>query len=330
MRAMVMSGAGQPLRLEERSVPECGADQVLVKVAACGVCRTDLHVLDGELTEPALPLILGHEIVGHVETVGERVEGLETGQRIGIPWLGGTCGNCGFCDSERENLCDRARFTGYQIDGGYAEYTVADPRFVFPLATGLPDAEATPLLCAGLIGYRSLRMTGEATRLGLYGFGAAAHIIAQVASHQGRQVYAFTRPGDGAGQEFARTLGAAWAGGSDSRPPVELDAAILFAPVGDLVPAALAVVRKGGAVVCAGIHMSQIPAFDYSLLWGERVVRSVANLTRRDGLEFLSLAPTVPVRTEIQTFSLEQANLALQSLRAGKIQGAGVLVMGSS
>ena len=327
---MVFSGAGQPLHLEERPVPETGGDQVLIRVTACGLCRTDLHVFDGDLTEPTMPLILGHEIVGVVEQVGARVEGIEAGQRVGVPWLGDTCGRCRYCKSERENLCDRARFTGYQIDGGYAEYTVADSRYALPLATGLSDAEAAPLLCAGLIGYRSLCMTGDAPRLGLYGFGAAAHIIAQVALYQGRETYAFTRPGDLEGQAFARRLGAHWAGDSDASAPAELDAAILFAPVGDLVPAALAAVRKGGVVVCAGIHMSQIPAFDYSLLWGERIVRSVANLTRRDGLEFLALAPKVPVRTEIQTFPLEQANQALESLRSGKIHGAGVLLPGAS
>jgi propanol-preferring alcohol dehydrogenase len=298
-------------------------------VTACGVCRTDLHVFDGDLTEPRLPLILGHEIVGVVERIGDQVEGLERGQRVGVPWLGGTCGACAYCGAGQENLCNRARFTGYQIDGGYAEYTVADHRYAFPLGEGLSDAGAAPLLCAGLIGYRSLCMTGDAPRLGLYGFGAAAHIIAQVACYQGREIYAFTRPGDTESQEFARRLGARWAGGSDGNPPVELDAAILFAPVGELVPTALATVRKGGVVVCAGIHMSQIPAFDYSLLWGERMVRSVANLTRRDGEEFLALAPEIPVRTLVQTFPLEEANEALESLRAGKIQGAGVLLPGA-
>ena len=330
MRAMVFEEPGRPLRPVEKPTPECGADQVLIRVGACGVCRTDLHIIDGDLKEPAVPLILGHEIVGVIEEIGHRVEGLEPGQRVGIPWLGGTCSSCNYCETGQENLCDRARFTGYQIDGGYCEYTVADHRYAFPLATGLSDAEAAPLLCAGLIGYRSLCMTADARRLGLYGFGAAAHIIAQVARYQGREVYAFTRPGDTPGQTFARNLGAIWAGDSTLRPPVELDAAIIFAPVGDLVPAALETVRKGGVVVCAGIHMTQIPAFDYDLLWGERMVRSVANLTRRDGMEFLALAPGIPVRTQVQTFPLEKANEALESLRTGQIHGAGVLVTGSA
>jgi len=329
MRAMVLEAPGRPLSLTERPTPKCAGNQVLIRVSACGVCRTDLHIFDGDLTEPELPLILGHEIVGVVEAVGGRVESLEPGQRVGVPWLGGTCAKCGYCKGEQENLCDLARFTGYQIDGGYAEYTVADHQYALPLEPGLSDAEAAPLLCAGLIGYRSLCMTGNARRLGLYGFGAAAHIIAQVARFQGREVFAFTRPGDVEGQDFARRLGASWAGDSDVQPPAELDAAILFAPVGDLVPVALAAVRKGGVVVCAGIHMSQIPAFDYQLLWGERTVRSVANLTRRDGLEFLALAPQIPVRTEVQTFPLEEANIALESLRTGQIRGAGVLVTGT-
>jgi propanol-preferring alcohol dehydrogenase len=326
MKAMVFEGSGHPLELRDRPIPEYGPDQVLIRVTACGVCRTDLHVFDGDLTEPKLPLILGHEIVGVVVAVGEQVVGIALGQRVGVPWLGGTCAECAYCKREQENLCDQAVFTGYQIDGGYAEYTVADSRYAFPLASGLSDAGAAPLLCAGLIGYRSLSMTGDAPKLGLYGFGAAAHIIAQVARYQGREVYAFTRPGDADGQKFARRLGAQWAGDSSMQPPTELDAAILFAPAGELVPAALAAVRKGGAVVCAGIHMSQIPAFDYSLLWGERSVRSVANLTRRDGQEFLALAPQIPVRTEIQTFPLAEANQALECLRTGKIQGAGVLL----
>jgi len=326
MRAMVLEDPGSPLRLRERPIPEYGADQVLIRVTACGVCRTDLHVVDGDLKEPKLPLVLGHEIVGVVEAVGERVEGLELGQRVGVPWLGGTCAECAYCKRDQENLCDQAVFTGYQIDGGYAEYAVADHRYAFPLASGISDAEAAPLLCAGLIGYRSLCMTGEAPKLGLYGFGAAAHIIAQVALHQGRKVFAFTRQGDTEGQEFAHRLGAQWAGDSSMHPPTELDAAILFAPAGELVPAALAAVRKGGVVVCAGIHMTQIPAFDYSLLWGERCVRSVANLTRRDGQEFLALAPQIPVRTQIQTFPLAEANQVLERLRTGKILGAGVLL----
>lgn len=327
---MVLEGVGRPLELQELPVPVCGPRQVLLRVTACGVCRTDLHVFDGDLTAPKLPLILGHEIVGVVEDIGSRVDAIEVGQRVGVPWLGSTCADCAYCRRDQENLCDEARFTGYQIDGGYAEYAVADHRFAFPLAAGLSDVEAAPLLCAGLIGYRSLRMTDYAERLGLYGFGAAAHIVAQVASSQGREVYAFTRPGDTEGQAFARRLGAVWAGDSDCRPPVALDAAILFAPVGSLVPASLAAIRKGGVVVCAGIHMSPIPAFDYSLLWGERSLRSVANLTRQDGLEFLELAPRVPVRTEVQTFPLTAANQALESLRQGQIQGAGVLVPGDA
>jgi propanol-preferring alcohol dehydrogenase len=326
MKAMVFHGSGQPLRLEERPIPTCGAGQVLIRVTACGVCRTDLHVIEGDLTEPILPLIPGHEIVGVVEEVGSDVPTLTPGQKVGVPWLGGTCGACSYCRSSQENLCDRARFTGYQIDGGYAEYTVADHRFAFPIASGLSDAEAAPLLCAGLIGYRSLQMAGRAQRLGLYGFGAAAHIIAQVARHQGREVYAFTRPGDTRGQKFAGRMGARWAGDSTSRPPVELDAAILFAPAGELVPLALAAVRKGGTVVCAGIHMSQIPAFDYDLLWGERSIRSVANLTRRDGEEFLALAPQIPVQTEIRTYPLAEANAALADLRDGNLEGAAVLM----
>jgi propanol-preferring alcohol dehydrogenase len=326
MKAMVFHGPGQPLRLEERPIPTCGADQVLIRVTACGVCRTDLHVIEGDLTEPALPLIPGHEIIGVVEAVGSGVSTLTPGQKVGVPWLGGTCGACSYCRNNLENLCDRARFTGYQIDGGYAEYTIADHRFTFPITSGLSDAESAPLLCAGLIGYRSLQMAGRAQRLGLYGFGAAAHIVAQVARHQGREVYAFTRPGDTRGQKFASRMGARWAGDSTARPPVELDAAILFAPAGGLVPLALAAVRKGGSVICAGIHMSQIPAFDYDLLWGERSIRSVANLTRRDGEEFLALAPQIPVQTEIRTYSLAEANGALADLRDGNLEGAAVLM----
>ncbi len=327
MLAMVFERAGEPLRLADLPVPDCGPGQVLVKVSVCGVCRTDLHVVDGDLTEPKLPLVPGHEIVGRVAAVGEGVVGLTPGQRVGVPWLGGTCGHCVHCKADRENLCDAPAFTGYQVDGGYAEYAVADARFTFPIAGDQTDLHVAPLLCAGLIGYRSYRMAGSAEHLGLYGFGAAAHILAQVARHQGRQVYAFTRPGDLEGQQFARKLGAAWAGGSDEQPPVALDAAILFAPVGALVPKALEAVRKGGRVICAGIHMSKIPAFDYRLLWEERSIRSVANLTREDGTEFLKLAPEVPVRTEVQAFPLEQANEALDSLRNGQIRGAAVLVV---
>jgi propanol-preferring alcohol dehydrogenase len=325
MKGMLFERVGAPLRLVELPMPQCGPGQVLVRVAACGVCRTDLHVVDGDLDEPNLPLVLGHEIVGAVAALGPNVDGLEGGQRIGIPWLGWTCGVCGYCEAGKENLCDRARFTGYQIDGGYAEYTLADARFCFPIPEGFSDFEAAPLLCAGLIGYRSLRMTGEARRLGLYGFGAAAHIIAQVARHQGREIYAFTRPGDKKGQAFATRLGAVWAGDSDALPPVELDAAILFAPVGALLPLSLRAVRKGGVVGCAGIHMSEIPSFPYDLLWGERVVRSVANLTRQDGEEFLEIALHVPVRSQVEVLPLTQANEALRRLRSGELQGAAVL-----
>ena len=328
MRVMLLEDVGRPLRLVERELPVPGPREVLLRVRACGVCRTDLHVYDGELSEPALPLVLGHEIVGEVARVGEEVTGLAVGQRLGVPWLGSSCGTCRFCREGAENLCDRPVFTGYTRDGGYADYTVADPRFCLPLPDGYADAEAAPLLCAGLIGYRAYRIAGEGERLGLYGFGAAAHILAQIARHDGREVYAFTRPGDGAGREFARRLGAVWAGSSDETPPVELDAAILFAPVGALVPAALAAVRKGGTVVCAGIHMSDIPSFPYELLWGERVVRSVANLTREDGIELFRVAPRVPVKTSVRTFPLERANEALAALRHGELQGAAVLEMG--
>jgi propanol-preferring alcohol dehydrogenase len=329
MHAMVLQAPRTPLRETDLPRPTPGPEQVLIRVQACGVCRTDLHVVDGELTEPKLPLVPGHEIVGTVVEKGSRVERFAAGQRVGVPWLGHTCGACRYCVSGRENLCDRARFTGYQIDGGYAEYTLADQHYAFALPAVYGDAEAAPLLCAGLIGYRSLVMAGEGRRLGLYGFGAAAHIIAQVARHQGREVYAFTRAGDLESQQFARDLGAVWAGSSDTPPPVELDAAILFAPAGQLVPLALRAVAKGGVVVCAGIHMSDIPSFPYRLLWGERTVRSVANLTRRDGEEFLALAPQVPVRTQIETFPLAEANEALTRLRTGRIHGAGVLLTGA-
>ncbi|HEU4455369.1 MAG TPA: zinc-dependent alcohol dehydrogenase family protein [Longimicrobium sp.] len=326
MKAMVLDAPGRALRLAGVPDPVPGPGQVLLRVTACAVCRTDLHVVDGELPDPELPLIPGHEIVGTVIGWGEGVTGFSAGERVGVPWLGWTCGACAYCRSGRENLCPAARFTGYHLDGGYAELTVADARYCFPLPPAYGDAEAAPLLCAGLIGWRSLRMAGDAERLGIYGFGAAAHIVAQVARHQGRRVFAFTRPGDGEGQRFARGLGAAWAGGSDERPPEELDAAILFAPVGALVPAALRAVRPGGVVVCGGIHMSDIPSFPYGILWGERVVRSVANLTREDGREFLALAPAVPVRTEVETHPLEAANLALERLRTGQVHGAAVLV----
>ncbi|GMU02231.1 zinc-dependent alcohol dehydrogenase family protein [Corallococcus caeni] len=322
---MVLDAPGERLRLERRPIPEPGPEQVLLKVHACAVCRTDLHVVDGELTRPKLPLVPGHEIVATVVAAGARVEGFAPGLRVGVPWLGWSCGQCRFCRSGRENLCDMARFTGYDLDGGFAEYTVADARFCFPLPPSYRDAEAAPLMCAGLIGYRSLRMAGEGGRLGLYGFGAAAHILVQVARHQGRRVYAFTREGDAKGQAFARELGAVWAGGSDTVPPEPLDAAILFAPVGALVPAALRAVDKGGVVVCGGIHMSDIPSFPYALLWEERVVRSVANLTRQDAMDFLALAPRVPVRTEVQVFPLSLANEALQALREGRVRGAAVL-----
>jgi propanol-preferring alcohol dehydrogenase len=314
MRAMVLREARKKLSLEEVSIPRSTSGQLLLRVRACGVCRTDLHVVDGELDRPKLPLILGHQIVGEAED----------GRRLGVPWLGWTCGECRYCTSGRENLCDRARFTGYDLDGGYAEWTVADERFCFAIPGGFEDLQAAPLLCAGLIGYRSLRLAGEAERLGLYGFGAAAHIVAQVARHQGRRVFAVTRAGDADAQDFARELGAEWAGAGS--PPEELDAAIIFAPVGELVPAALAAVAKGGSVVCAGIHMSDIPPFAYELLWGERILRSVANLTRRDGEEFLELAPQVPVRTQVEAFPLERANEALDKLRGGDVRGALVLV----
>jgi propanol-preferring alcohol dehydrogenase len=328
MLAMLLERPGQPLRPVDRPVPAPGPGQLLLRVRACGVCRTDLHVADGELRDPKLPLVLGHEIVGTVESLGPGVEGFAPGARAGVPWLGATCGRCGYCRTDRENLCDAARFTGYQLDGGYAEFAVADARFCFPLPEGYSDVEAAPLLCAGLIGYRALRMAGDAERLGFYGFGAAAHLLVQVARHQGRRVFAFTRPGDAAGQAFARERGAAWAGDAGSAPPEPLDAALLFAPVGAHVPEALRHVVKGGVVVCAGIHMSGIPAFPYDLLWGERVVRSVANLTRRDGEEFLALASRVPVRVNAQTYPLSRANEALADLRAGRVTGAAVLVAG--
>jgi len=329
MRAMILEAPGTGLREAELPRPEPGPEQLLIRVAACGVCRTDLHVVDGELPNPKLPLVPGHEIVGTVVQKGARVDRFREAERVGVAWLGRTCGTCRYCIAGRENLCDRPGFTGYTLDGGYAEYTVADHRYCFSIPARYSDAEAAPLLCAGLIGYRSLVLAGDARRLGIYGFGAAAHIIVQVARHQGRQVYAFTRPGDEEGQRFARELGAIWAGDSTSQPPEELDAAILYAPVGSLVPAALRAVAKGGTVVCAGIHMSDIPSFQYRLLWGERVIRSVANLTRRDGTDFLELAPRVPVRTAVQSFPLSDANVALRKLRDGQIQGAAVLVVDS-
>ena len=325
MQAMQLLAPRQPLAAVELPVPVAGPNQVLVRVHACGVCRTDLHIVDGELTHPKLPLVPGHQIVGTVTAAGPGVTAHRVGDRVGVPWLGWTCGVCRYCTSGRENLCDRAKFTGYDIDGGYAQFTVADERYAFALPADYPDLQAAPLLCAGLIGYRSLRMTGDARRLGLYGFGGAAHLIAQVAVWEGRRVFGLTRPGDTAAQEFARSLGAVWAGGSDETPPEELDAAIIFAPVGELVPAALRAVAKGGRVVCAGIHMSDIPSFPYDILWGEREVRSVANLTRADGEAFLAVAPRVPLRSEVHPYPLADANRALDDLRSGRFTGAAVL-----
>jgi alcohol dehydrogenase, propanol-preferring len=327
MRAMVLRTPGQSLQLEEVPLPAPASGQLRVRVEACAVCRTDLHIVDGELHEPKLPLILGHQIVGVVEQLGEGVDGVELGDRVGIPWLGWTDGECRFCRSGRENLCDRALFTGYQLDGGYAEAAVADSRYCFPLPVGYPSRQAAPLLCGGLIGYRALRFAGDAERIGMYGFGSAAHQITQVARWQGRRVFAFTRAGDVEGQEFARSLGAEWAGASDDAPPEVLDAALIFAPVGDLVPIALRALAKGGTVVCAGIHMTDLPSFPYRLLWEERSVRSVANLTRHDAREFLELAPHVPVRTEIEPFALEDANEAFARLRGGMIRGAAVITI---
>jgi propanol-preferring alcohol dehydrogenase len=326
MRAMLLTAPGQALESREAPRPSPGEEQVLIRVHACGVCRTDLHVVDGDLQNPRLPLIPGHEIVGSVVSAGARVKNFKAGDRVGVPWLGRTCGACAFCVSGRENLCERAAFTGYRIDGGYAEYTVADARYCFGIPEYYSDTEAAPLLCAGLIGYRSLVLAGPCGRLGLYGFGAAAHILIQIARHRNIEVYAFTRPGDHEGQQFARSLGAVWAGDCDRDPPEKLDAAILFAPVGALVPAALRAIRKGGTVICAGIHMSDIPAFPYSILWGERSLRSVANLTRRDGEEFFRIAPEVPVKTTVRLYPLESANQALSDLRNGRISGAAVLV----
>jgi propanol-preferring alcohol dehydrogenase len=326
VRAMILDVPGEPLRVAEASVPEPGEGQLLLSVHCCAVCRTDLHVVDGELPHPRLPLIPGHQIVGTVEKIGGPAGSFAVGDRVGVPWLGWTDGECRYCLSGRENLCENARFTGYQIDGGYAEYALADTRFCFPIPEGFPDLQAAPLLCAGLIGHRSLRFAGDAERLGLYGFGASAHIVAQVAAHEGRRIFAFTSPHDEEAQEFARELGAEWAGSSEEAPPEELDAAIIFAPVGALVPAALRAIARGGTVVCAGIHMSDIPSFPYEILWGERSVRSVANLTRQDGLDFLALAPEVPVRTEVVPFPLEEANQALDALRGGRVRGAAVLV----
>jgi alcohol dehydrogenase, propanol-preferring len=330
MRAMLLEKVGAPLALRDISKPKPGRGQLLVRVNVCAVCRTDLHIVDGELPNPKLPLILGHQIVGRVEQIGESVDGFATGDRVGIPWLGWTDGECAYCRSNRENLCDRAKFTGYTIDGGYAEFTVADARYCFHLPPDYGDAEVAPLLCAGMLGYRSYRKTGDARRLGIYGFGNAAHLIAQVALYQRKEIFAFTRPGNKAGQDAARSLGAVWAGGSDEMPPERLDAAIIFAPVGALVPAALRALAKGGIVVCGGIHMSDIPSFPYVDLWNERVISSVANLTRRDGEEFLKIAPCVPVKTKTETFRLEEVNTALHKFRAGELDGTAVLVVSSS
>jgi propanol-preferring alcohol dehydrogenase len=324
VRAQVLDAPRTPLRAAELPEPVAAPGEVLLRVLVCGVCRTDLHIVDGDLTRPKLPLVLGHQIVGEVVEGGRR---FEPGTRVGVPWLGWTCGECRFCLAGAENLCDRAKFNGYDVDGGYAELAVADERFCFPIPDPYEGAHAAPLLCAGLIGYRSLRLAADAERIGLYGFGASAHIVCQVAVSQGRQVHAGTRAGDGETQEFARSLGAVWAGDALAGPPEELDAVIVFAPVGELVPAALRHVRKGGAVVCAGIHMTDIPAFPYELLWGERVIRSVANLTRADGDEFLALAPSVPVRAAVETFPLDDANTALDRLRRGELRGSAVLVV---
>lgn len=325
-RAMVLDAPGRLLRLERRALPEPGPGQIRIRVSACAVCRTDLHVVDGDLTEGNLPIVPGHEIVGYVEAVGDGERSLEIGQRVGVPWLGWTCGRCRYCRAGQENLCPDARFTGFHVDGGFADHAVADARYCFPIAEVTDDTAVAPWLCAGLIGYRTLALAGDADLVGIYGFGAAAHIVAQVLRHQGRRFMAITRDGDNEAQDFARRLGAQWAGGAGERPPEELDAALIFAPVGDLVPLALAAIRPGGTVVCGGIHMSAIPAFDYDLLWHERSLRSVANLTRKDGLDFLALAPQVPIHAEVETFPLEDANKALERLRGGLLQGAAVLV----
>lgn len=325
MKAMVFHTVGEPLKLQEVSRPEPDEHQVLLKIQSCGLCRTDLHIVDGELEHPNLPLIPGHQIVGTVEKTGADVTSFDIGDKVGVPWLGYTCGECEFCHHDQENLCDNARFTGYDIDGGYAEYTVADARFCFPIPEEYPAIQAAPLLCAGLIGYRSLRKTGDAQKLGFYGFGSAAHILTQVAHYQDKEVFAFTRPGDTESQEFAHTLGVSWAGGSETLPPEKLDAAIIFAPVGKLVPQALKALKKGGKVVCAGIHMSDIPSFPYSDLWEERSIESVANLTRQDGIDFMQLAPKVPVKSNVTVYSLEEVNEALNDLREGHFEGSAVL-----
>jgi propanol-preferring alcohol dehydrogenase len=327
MRAMLLEKMGQPLVARDVLAPRPDTNQLLIRVAACAVCRTDLHIVDGELPEPKMPLILGHEIVGRVEAVGGNSVNFEVGDRVGVPWLGWTCGKCKFCRTNRENLCDNARFTGYTIDGGYAEFAVADARFCFPLPEQYDDVAVAPLLCAGMLGYRSYRKTKDAQKLGIYGFGAAAYLISQVALFEKREIFAFTRPGDKAGQNFARSLGVKWAGGSDEMPPEKLDAAIIFAPIGPLVPVALRALAKGGIIVCGGIHMSDIPSFAYRDLWEERVISSVANLTRRDGDEFLDIAPRIPVKTKTEVFPLEEANEALNALRNGRIEGAAVLLL---
>jgi alcohol dehydrogenase, propanol-preferring len=326
MRAMIFEGVGKPLSLQDAPIPEPGPGQLQLRVSACGICRTDLHVVDGDLKEPALPLIPGHQIVGVVTAVGDGVAGFTQGQRLGVPWLGGSCNHCWYCQHDKENLCDEARYTGYQINGGFAEYTVADARYCFPIPDGFDDIQAAPLLCAGLIGYRSYRLVEDCQTIGLYGFGAAAHILIQVARHRGQRVFAFTREGDVEAQQFALELGAEWAGSSGQDAPVPLEGAILFAPAGELVPRALRAVRRGGRVVCAGIHMSDIPSFPYEILWGERELVSVANLTRRDGEEFLPLAAGIPIETTVHRYGLEQANEALEDLRQGRFSGAAVLV----
>ncbi|MCB1113002.1 MAG: zinc-dependent alcohol dehydrogenase family protein [Chlamydiia bacterium] len=330
MKAMILEKAGTPLIMQEVPEPKIKDNFLLIRVLVCGVCRTDLHIIDGELEEPKLPLILGHQVIGIVEEIGKGVTGFSVGERVGIPWLGGCCGHCDYCIHEKENLCDEALFTGYQVNGGYAEYCIADPRFCFPIPDQFPTIQAAPLLCAGLIGYRSYRMCGDAKKIGFYGFGASAHILAQLAKYEGREVYAFTRKGDTQAQELAKRLGAVWVGDSEESPPQQLDAAIIFAPVGSLVPTALRALKKGGSVVCAGIHMSDIPSFPYSILWGERIIRSVANLTRRDGVEFLEIAPRVPIQTEVKTYPLERANEALNDLRSGRLSGAAVLIVDQS
>jgi propanol-preferring alcohol dehydrogenase len=327
MRAMVLGKTGTPLALRDVPKPKAGKGQLLVRVNACAVCRTDLHIVDGELPNPKLPLILGHQIVGRVEQIGEGINGFSIDDRVGIPWLGWTDGDCSYCRSNRENLCDRAKFTGYTVDGGYAEFAVAHVRYCFHLPDNYEDVDVAPLLCAGMLGYRSYRKTGDAKRVGIYGFGNAAHLISQVAVYEKKEIFIFTRPGDRAGQKEARSLGAIWAGGSDEMPPEKLDAAIIFAPVGALVPAALRNLAKGGIVVCGGIHMSDIPSFPYADLWQERAITSVANLTRQDGEEFLKMAPRVPVKTRVETFPLEEANTALEKFRAGKLDGTAVLLV---